>query len=256
MIVVCVFDSEVSDLFLKNIYLWANSFEKRVHFLLQSKENRVELEQKIADFREMVGSFEYEIEQVDFGNKKFDLAKKCDEIEASILIYQIVENKRKWVKLALAQCRELRIPYLLYKKEFSQTAGQRVLVPIGYLPEEKEKGQFVVAFAKRMNADVCLYLAKDYGTKAKENSRSIGKLLDKFSLKYTVEKADKDSFKVEKQALKKAKKEGYNMLLLCSTRVYGLDDIIFGAKEYHFVRKSDVPILFINPHTQLYAYCD
>ena len=35
-----------------------------------------------------------------------------------------------------------------------------------------------------------------------------------------------------------------------------LDDIIFGPKEQHMVKKSEKPVLLVNPRGDLYALCD
>jgi len=46
------------------------------------------------------------------------------------------------------------------------------------------------------------------------------------------------------------------MIIVSASRDYGLDDILFGPKEYHVVKKSDIPVLLVNPRGDLYALCD
>ena len=81
-------------------------------------------------------------------------------------------------------------------------------------------------------------------------------LFDKFDFKYTMEKATKDSFKVETEAIQVAENEQAGIIIVSASRDYGLDDMIFGPKEYHLVKKSTVPVLLVNPRGDLYTLCD
>jgi len=63
-------------------------------------------------------------------------------------------------------------------------------------------------------------------------------------------------FFAAKEAVAKAEKEKYGIVLLSASRDYGLDDIIFGPKERHLIQKSTVPVLLVNPRGDLYALCD
>ena len=190
-------------------------------------------------------------------NKKpAELSELCEELEVSFLFIQLTENRSKSIQNYLNACRDLRIPYLLYKDSFSTLNMEKVLVPVTFLEEDYEKAQFASAFGRFCSSEIYLLPANDYGTKAKTTTEKMQSLFDKFSLKYTVEKAEKDSFKVEKEAVSKAEKENFGIVLLSASRDYGLDDIFFGPKERHLIKKSTVPILLINPRGDLYALCD
>ena len=81
-------------------------------------------------------------------------------------------------------------------------------------------------------------------------------LFDKFDFKYTLDKGTKDSFKVEAESIQVAEKEHAGIIIVSASRDYGLDDLLFGPKEYHVVKKSSVPVLLVNPRGDLYALCD
>jgi nucleotide-binding universal stress UspA family protein len=81
-------------------------------------------------------------------------------------------------------------------------------------------------------------------------------LFDKFDFKYTLEKATKDSFKVEKESVQVAEVLHAGMIIVSASRDYGLDDILFGPKEYHVLKKTTIPVLLVNPRGDLYALCD
>ncbi|HRG03930.1 MAG TPA: universal stress protein, partial [Paludibacteraceae bacterium] len=69
-------------------------------------------------------------------------------------------------------------------------------------------------------------------------------------------KAQSDSFKLDKEAVKAARENDYGIVIISASRDYGLDDLLFGPKEYHLIRRSDVPLLLVNPRGDLYTLCD
>jgi len=184
------------------------------------------------------------------------LSEVCDELDASLLFLQLSDNNSKPIRNSLNSCRNLRIPYILFKDSFSKLDLTKVILPIGFLEEELEKAQFASAFGRFCNSEIIMLLANDYGTKAANNAEKMKGLFDKFSFKYSLEKGTKDSFKVEKEAIQVAEKENAGIIIVSASRDYGLDDIIFGPKEFHLLKKSPIPLLIVNPRGDLYALCD
>lgn len=185
-----------------------------------------------------------------------DLAEVCEELDASFLFLQLSDSSSKSIRSLLNACRDLRIPYLLYKDSFSELNMTNVLLPVGFLEEELEKAQFASAFGRFCKSHISMLLANDYGSKAAVNATKMQLLFDKFQLKYSLQKAKKDSFKVEEEAIQIAESENAGLIVVSASRDYGLDDILFGPKEYHVVKKSPVPVLLVNPRGDLYALCD
>ena len=188
--------------------------------------------------------------------KSSTLVSVCEEMEASFLFIQLPDGHTKSIRSLLNDCRELRIPYLFYKDSFTPLNLNKVILPIGFLEEELEKAQFAAAFGRFCGSEVKMLLANDYGSKAATNAEKMKLLFDKFDFTYTLEKAAKDSFKVEAESIQVAEKEKAGMIIVSASRDYGLDDILFGPKEYHVVKKSAVPVLLVNPRGDLYALCD
>lgn len=183
-------------------------------------------------------------------------AEICEENEASFLMIQWSNSQNKQLKNYLKYCRDLRIPYLLFKDDFPPISFEKVLVPVGFLVEEYEKTQFASAFGRFCGSEITVLQANDYGSKAKTTVEKMKLIFDKFDFEYKVEKAKSDSFKLDKEAIQKAEKDNYGVVLVSASRDYGLDDVIFGPKELHLVKKSPVPLLLINPHGDLYTLCD
>jgi hypothetical protein len=184
------------------------------------------------------------------------LADVCEEVDASFLFIQLPDNQVKSIRRNLNSCRDLRIPYLFHKDSFAALDLTKVMLPVGFLEEELEKAQFASAFGRFCGSEIKMLLANDYGSKAATNANRMISLFDKFDFRYTLEKATKDSFKVEAESIQIAEKEKAGMVIVSASRDYGLDDILFGPKEYHIVRKSQVPVLLVNPRGDLYALCD
>ena len=189
-------------------------------------------------------------------SKTSTISSVCEELEASFLFIQLLSGQAKFIRTFLNDCRDLRIPYLFFKDSFSDLRLKNVILPVGFLEEELEKAQFAAAFGRFRGSHIKILLANDYGSKAATNADKMKLLFDKFDFGYTLEKATKDSFKVEAEAIQVAEKEQAGIIIVSASRDYGLDDILFGPKEYHVVKKSSVPVLLVNPRGDLYALCD
>lgn len=184
------------------------------------------------------------------------LAEFCEEKDVSFLFIQHDTTKKSPVLKTLKECRDLRIPYVLYSDHFGELDMHKVLLPVGFLEEEIEKAQFASAFGRFCGSEIKMLLANDYGSKAAATATRMQELFDKFDFSYTLEKAEKDSFKVELEAVEKAPAENAGLVIVSASREYGLDDLLFGPKEFHVLKKSTVPVLLVNPRGDLYALCD
>ena len=220
------------------------------------------------DYEENVGVLEREITELLHGlkindysiyiefNKLQDLSTLCEKVEASFLFVQLSIYKSKNIQLLLSACRDLRIPYIIFKDNYAELNTAKVIVPVTFLEEEIEKAQFASAFGRFCGSEIQLLPAKDYGSKATITTGKMIDLFRKFDFLYLVQKAEKDSFKVEKEALLLAENENAGLIIVSASREYGLDDILFGPQELHIVKKSAIPILLVNPRGDLYALCD
>ena len=185
-----------------------------------------------------------------------DFTDFMERNEAAAVVFEINGlGNFKNCKFALKLCRELRIPYYFVKPE-QEIDFSRVLVPIGFLVEEREKGVFCSGMGRFFRSELILMPAHDYGSRAKENTENIIKLLEKFQLNYKIAEAKKNSFKIEKEALRRSQEFNAGLLLISASRDYGMDDILFGPKEQRIINESDIPIMVINPRKDLYALCN
>lgn len=184
------------------------------------------------------------------------LLEHCEAEEASFLFIQMPNSQSNSIRRTLKDCRDLRIPYVLHKDIYAPLDTNKVLLPVGFLEEELEKAQFAAAFGRFCGSEVVMLPANDYGSKAASNATKMKDLFDKFDFSYKIEKATKNSFKVEMEAVMLAQNKQAGLVIVSASRDYGLDDILFGPKEQHVIGKSTVPVLIVNPRADLYALCD
>lgn len=186
-----------------------------------------------------------------------DLLSKEDVI---LLVLQLSDKnkQKKEIKNLLNFCRDLRLPYIFIKEwEKPNESIQNIYAPIGYLVEEKEKGKWTGSFQKFLKSEIHFLKPKDRGTRAARNLKFITDLLDKRDTPYKVIEGRKPTDKSGAEALEIISNSSSenNLLMLSSSRDYGLDDIIFGPKEYHIVKTSTVPVMLINPRDDIYMLC-
>lgn len=177
-------------------------------------------------------------------------------VEAAFVIFELSDcppyNKPlRQLKL----CRELRMPYY-FVKPGQEICFDRVLVPVGFLMEEVEKGRYCRGMGLRFNSHFLFVVANDYGTRARHNADTIMANLDKNSIGYEEIESHKNSFKIELEAVDRVVEQNADILMISASREYSIDDIIFGPKELKVIKKSMVPLMIINPRKDLYTLCE
>ena len=198
------------------------------------------------------------------------------------------DGSRRAVQRVLDACREERRPYLVIKEQRTKSKdilpttdqtnqnsldswflapGSSILVPVTMLEEEVYKAEICTYLARKTGAHIILLRANDYGSKAKRNTQRIithiRTICERTGNKITYEEqvAKGDSFHIHKELasisfnLQEKDKEGV-LILLTASREYGLDDWLFGPPEQYVIRHSSVPVMLVNPRSDLFSLCD
>ena len=177
------------------------------------------------------------------------------EFDPVLVVFNYSSNnsaQRNKILKHLKAFRDLRVPYIGVKNGVEIGVLDNILIPVGFLPEEKEKAPWGNSFMKYCNSKITLLQPKDKGTRAKKNVEFIEKVFKSYNRNYQLIKGSKSSFKIEFESI--SKKE-YDMYFITGSRAYGLDDVFFGPKEYHVLKKADKPVLIINPRDDIYVLC-
>lgn len=237
----------------------AEKAEKPVCFL--TSKNEKETDEKIENVlsgwsEDLCSKVEKGVEWKVLTNSKADFEDFIEQSEASSLIFALSEHKGfNNVRRLLKMARPLRVPYFFVKPYFDEVNLERILCPVTMLVEDRQKGVYASNLGKSFGSKVLMMTAKDYGSKAKQNSESIVTLLDKYGIQHEEVQAERDSYKVEREAVERAKELSAGMVLVSASRSYGLDDILFGPKEERIINDTDIPLLLINPRADLYVLC-
>lgn len=185
-----------------------------------------------------------------------DLVAMTERTETPMVFFEVAKNSTiNKVMPIFKGLRGLRIPFILLKDTMQVNTFANVAVPVTFLPEEKEKAPYSSNMGRFLQSRLHVVVAKDYGSRAEKNAAAITGLYDKFALTYQIEKGTKDSFKVEKEVVLSAPANKYDMVIISTSRDYGLDDIILGPKEQHIFNVTQVPLMCINPRGDLYVLC-
>ena len=172
------------------------------------------------------------------------------------------ENKARVIQRHLNDCRDERRPYVFVTPTMIVKPLHRLLVPVSMLEEETYKAEICTYIARKTGAHIILLKARDYGSHAQQNVNRIVTHIKAVSEKtgekisYEVCKARKDSFSLAKEAAERQKDFRYDLLILTASREYGLDDILFGPPERKAIQRALVPVLLVNPRTDLFSLCD
>ena len=189
------------------------------------------------------------------------------------------DGTRRDIQRALDACREERRPYLVIKNDelrikndspadtenhskfkIQNSKLTSILVPVSMLEEEVYKAEICTYLARKTGAHLILLRARDYGSKAKQNTQRIITHIQTIAertgeeISYEVQEAKHDSFSFHKDFHSTEWK--YDLLLLTASREYGLDDWLFGPPELYAIRKSEVPVMLVNPRADLFSLCD
>ena len=189
------------------------------------------------------------------------------------------DGTRRAIQRVLDACREERRPYLVIKNDelriknaspanteshskfkIQNSKLTSILVPVSMLEEEVYKAEICTYLARKTGAHLILLRARDYGSKAKQNTQRIITHIQTIAertgeeISYEVQEAKRDSFSFHKDFHNGEWK--HDLLLLTASREYGLDDWLFGPPELYAIRKSEVPVMLVNPRADLFSLCD
>lgn len=193
------------------------------------------------------------------------------------------DGTRRDIQQVLDACREERRPYVVIKEQGTKSQEprqisnnsdsidinldswflspeSRILVPISMLEEEVYKAEICTYLARKTGAHLILLRARDYGSKAKQNTQRIITHIETIAertgekISYEEHVAKRDSFSFHKDFHNGEWK--HDLLLLTASREYGLDDWLFGPPELYAIRHSQVPVMLVNPRADLFSLCD
>ena len=181
------------------------------------------------------------------------------------------DGTRRDIQRVLDACREERRPYVVIKDDCSAQQSccsevqngstlSSILVPVTMLEEEVYKAEICTYLARKTGAHLILLRANDYGSKAIQNTQRIITHIQTISertgtsISYEERVAKGDSFHIHKELHDYS--ADFQLILLTASREYGVDDWLFGPPEQYVIRHCQVPVMLVNPRSDLFSLCD
>lgn len=216
------------------------------------------LKEPLAFAQSLAQSLGKEFRQLDFALSDTD--DICSNHAVDMLIFTC-QNSNRDIQHILDACRNLRIPYIIITPDMEVKTINKddvVLIPVSMFEEELSKAEIATALGRFCKSHTILIQANDYGTRAEKNIGKIRTLIEKFDLPYDIIKGHKNSYKVEMETATMLQPQYHNskLIVISASRDYGIDDLLFGPKERHIIRKAAIPVLLLNPRGDLYSLCD
>lgn len=161
---------------------------------------------------------------------------------------------RMGIMQQLKVSRSWRIPYFFIPSGYIPTLPKRVVLPVGFLIEEREKAVWARSLYRYFKSQFTLVKPNDKGTRAAKNVAYIADFLLQQHITFEISESRVSSFSLNKDVLA-VFQDSSDLILITASREYGLDDVFFGPQELRVIMKSKLPLMVLNPRDDLYILC-
>ncbi|WP_439181970.1 universal stress protein [Carboxylicivirga taeanensis] len=151
-----------------------------------------------------------------------------------------------------------KIPYLVVQSAPKRDDYQKIVFPVDYKSENKEKLKWVQFLYQFSNPKVYLYASATkegiIDSRTKANVVFSKKYLEEKGVDYELVLSEgEDSF--SKETIQFSEKIDADLVLVMTTRDIAFHDYVLGAYEQYIIANSaKMPVLVINPRTDLMKY--
>ncbi|MFZ4401528.1 MAG: hypothetical protein ACOYO1_15960 [Bacteroidales bacterium] len=191
--------------------------------------------------------------------------KMVPEINAILVIvcYNDTLPKGEFHPLKLLKLfHKSRIPYIFANNSIKDASYyKKIILPIDSTKESKEKVLWANYFGRFNESELIIMAAtvKDEYLlrKLNNNLKFIKKIFDSFEVNYEIRRTTEKQHTIDLAAIHSADEEQAGLVIILSTRSYGIIDLIKGPKELKLIcNKSNVSIMCLNQRDDLYVMCD
>ncbi len=162
----------------------------------------------------------------------------------------------------LKMFRASRIPYLFVNKAItSSSLYKKIILPIDASKETKEKVLWASYFGRFNEAEIKVMIptAKDeYLLRYLSNNlKFIKKIFKNLDVKYNVLNTSEKLEKIDEAAIITAAEENAGLVIILSTKSYGMIDLLKGPRELALItNQQQVSVMCLNQRDDLYVLCD
>lgn len=153
--------------------------------------------------------------------------------------------------------RKSRIPYFIVQKNTDvPDEKKKIIFPLNFRKEMKEKTGWVTYFAKNIKIQINLIYSESIDQRLFNNLKFCTNFFDKFDLTYNKTTLQKSNKSIDKLALQIAHDENALCMVILTTKEENLWHKIFGFPESSIISNTHgIPVLCINPKKNLYIPC-
>jgi len=173
------------------------------------------------------------------------------------------EKEKKFfnAKNILKMFRNARIPYVIADAPPVKELYKRIVLPVNYYIENKEKALWASYFGRFHSSEISILHTsfKDKGYRLLQENilKFTRQFFNEFSLNYLLYHMEKAPVSIDRYALIYARDINAGMIIVMTTLEYAFDDYLFGPPEKKIMQEiSGTPVMFINPRKDLYCMCD
>ncbi|MHA7111886.1 hypothetical protein ACRTDU_17285 [Sunxiuqinia elliptica] len=191
------------------------------------------------------------------GDLEQGIDRVAEQYDGIMLVLTAEHLKAKLRALQISQ-----IPFLFVQtnKERSLTY-QKPMLPVDFRKVMKDTSLWASYFGRFNQAEVTVVNATEKNpenaTMIRKNLKFINQLLTKLHLDFNQQSCPKGSFALPFETLKSCQADGYDLLIIPSSKNISLLDLIIGLPESKIIKKAgEIPVLCINPKRDMYILCD
>ncbi|MFZ4414374.1 MAG: hypothetical protein ACOYOV_14920 [Bacteroidales bacterium] len=155
-----------------------------------------------------------------------------------------------------------RIPYIFTNSAITDTSYyKKIILPIDSTKEAKEKVLWASYFGRFNEAELKVMAAAvkdEYLLRQLHNNlKFIKKIFESFEVNYEIIKTAYKQSIIDKIAINTAAEENAGLVIILSTKSYGLLDWLKGPKELDLIcNKEHISVMCLNQRDDLYVMCD
>jgi nucleotide-binding universal stress UspA family protein len=144
-----------------------------------------------------------------------------------------------------------RVPFLVVQKKPEKSSFQKIVIPIDFRSENKEKVKWISYLSDKYKSEFLLFRRRvsDRGFKRKiaSNVHYVESFLKNNDVTYSIQSSEgKKSF--EKETVKYAREQEADLILVMVTRDIGFFDYLIAAREQYIIANPErIPVMCLNP---------
>ena len=262
------FNIDTIDLILYHAIPVAKVFDATLTFLFMGDDFAFNLFKGEIEKKTTIEQYENKIRLIHYSSQFIYtpvIEKNSEKEEAIMVIFPQFPSGKfllfKEIRFML-KVKKLRLPYMILQsvKNEEQWSPKKIFLPIGLRRSDKETAVWASYFARFGNSEINILFAREENVisdkETKRNVKFIRNMFNKLNVTSNLIASQLNSGKLQSESVKLANEAGNSLVIISSTRYYGIEHLFTGPMELHTIKNPHkVPVLCINPRKDLYVLC-